>query len=172
MHSTMLIVSCNFRLLGPSASRSVWPSQEQAWQEARAAAYHAALSVTWRQPVSSAVLCSASAKKPGSVTLESLVLWAELCLEFQVVRRQWRLLLNLSYTVDSVKNTGGLICVTMVSLFPGGLVVLRMELDVLRGADVLAKLLICSCSLSWCCCFIFTLLPMTVPRATMLNNRF
>ena len=55
-------VDCLCRPWGTSALKSVWPSQDQAWAEARAAAYHVVLTATLRPPVLWAEPCSASAK--------------------------------------------------------------------------------------------------------------
>lgn len=56
-------VDLSCRPSGTSALKSAWPSQDQAWVEARAAAYHVVLTATLRPLVLSAAHCSLPSAK-------------------------------------------------------------------------------------------------------------
>jgi hypothetical protein len=92
-------VDLSCRPSGTSALISAWPSQDQAWVEARAAAYHVVLTATLRPLVLSAALCSV----PSAEVRMNKERWFERSLvremspwDFWLVRIQWHLVLDCS----------------------------------------------------------------------------
>ena len=92
-------VDLSCRPSGTSALISAWPSQDQAWVEARAAAYHVVLTATLRPLALSAAPCSV----PSAEVHMNKERWFEWSLvremspwDFWLVRIQWHLVLDCS----------------------------------------------------------------------------